>query len=896
MSLLAPHRPLYRLTIGVLIATFGALAVGQYATARLWYGNTVSAAERREGLGSARHVKRVLDDEIAGLQRTARDNGVWDETYRYMTGRNPDYFRSAWGADMFSNLKADAVALVAPDGRLIALRGFDHRTGRFADPPARLGDAVRMGGALYRRFQGTAQASGLFELDRAIYGFGSSEVLPTSASGRVAGQLIVLRRLGHTLEEELSQVIDARVSLRIVTSEQSASLPKRAPLSMDGLRFDDRDDDLLQVSFVAADLGEHRAVRAIINSTRPVHAAALHAAHALLWSTLLTGLLIGALALIFLERRLLRPLQAVAERLVAIGRDGNPADRLTAHRHNDEIGTVVSSANLMLAELEETRRSAEAARDAALVASRVKSEFLARMSHEIRTPMNGVLGMTELLERTELTARQRKLSNTIHRSASSLLEILNGILDFSKIEASQIDMESREVELAAIVEETAELLSSRVQVHDLELVVDIDPSVPGMVDLDPLRLRQVLTNLIGNALKFTEQGEVVVAVRAAPVADGRTTLHVSVTDTGIGIAPEALERLFEPFAQADASTTRRFGGTGLGLTIARQLVELMGGTMDVTSRLGHGSVFSFSIPARVPAAEPPGSERPILDGLHVGLATGNASARAVICRHLEAVGAVVSTAADADGLRALVAPGGVANALLLIDHTLEPALVERDPGGAPVITMAPPADTGPGSKVGSSSSTVVGYLTKPVRRSLLIATIARITGRGAALDTASFDRAVGHAAMRERLGLRVLVVEDNAVNQAVAVGMLDALGCTVVLAGNGAEALDRMALGGIDVVLMDSQMPVMDGITATQILRQREGSGRGPRLPVIGISAHAIQGAREECLLAGMSDFVTKPFTLAELTRTLKRYATQPLPVPQLLAASGTNDRGSGPV
>jgi CheY-like chemotaxis protein len=495
-----------------------------------------------------------------------------------------------------------------------------------------------------------------------------------------------------------------------------------------------------------------------------------------------------------------------------------------------------------------------------------------------------VIGMTELMERTEMTARQRKFCSTIHRSASSLLDIINDILDFSKMEAHRLEIEPIECELAPLVEETMELLSTRAQGRELELIVDIQSSVPALVCVDPVRLRQVLTNLIGNAIKFTERGEVVVTVAGESLPAERARLRFSVADTGIGIAPEAHARLFEPFSQADASTTRRFGGTGLGLAIARQLVELMGGTMRIDSALGHGATFSFEIDVAVPAAARNETATPLLEGLRILVGDEHRASRELLTRQLESAGAIVVAAPSAEALPRILVTQTAPFDLLLLDQPITGVVLARHPSPVPIITMAAAAESGAGTELGSDSG-VAGYLTKPVRKSLLIATIARVTDRGANLDQAHFLSSVGRAASGERLGLNVLIVEDNPVNQAVATGMLEALGCRAEIAGHGGHALERIAAGGIDVVLMDFQMPFMDGITATRRLREREAASHSARLPVIGVSAHAMQGAREECLIAGMNDFISKPFTMAELARVLRRHARRPLRAVQPAAA-----------
>ena len=871
---------LHRLTVVVLVAAFLTLAVGQYAAARWWYGTTFDTAEHNEAVGRARLAERMLAEQRENLRRAAREEAVWDDAFRYMRGENPKFFDDIWNADFFINLPIDMVAFVAPDGHVVAQRAFYPATNQLGLPPPDLALALAPGGSIASRVATAEFATGLALVGGTIYAFGTSPILPSSGSGPPMGEAYLFRAIGKPFQSQMSELAGARASLTVIAD----------PLSGGGteVRIDDSDKELLGIHFLAGHLGSGHSAEVELISPRPVHAGALRAARALLWSTLVAGVILVLLAFLVFSRRLLQPLHAMAKRLAEIGRAGDPSARLPQPKHADEIGIVTNAANQMLAELEEAKRNADSARDAALAASRIKSEFLARMSHEIRTPMNGVLGMSELLGRSELSVRQRRFSDTIHRSAVALLEIINDILDFSKIEAKRLELAPINADLGSLVEESLELLSPRAHARGLELIVEIRPAVPPVVTLDPVRLGQVLNNLVGNAVKFTERGEVIVTVDARALADSTAELEFTVADTGIGIEPEALARIFEPFGQADASTTRRFGGTGLGLAIARQLVELMGGELKVASTAGKGSSFTFTIRAGAPPQPPAPKRPPLLRGISILVADDNRALCGVLGRYLTAAGArVFSVGAAGAELKAVAAElAGSALDFAVIDSALRAPhgrgisdVLATDLAfkGVRIIAMTAAADPSADSDSGSSVA-IAGYLTKPIRRSLLFAMLGRLAGRGPELDTGSFLASFGLSAAAERLQLHVLVAEDNPVNQAVAVGMLEALGCYVELAAHGGEALERLVAGGIDVVLMDCQMPVMDGIEATERIRAAEAQRHGTRIPIVGVSAHALAGAREECLRAGMSDFVAKPFTMAELARALRRHVKRRTP------------------
>ena len=552
--------------------------------------------------------------------------------------------------------------------------------------------------------------------------------------------------------------------------------------------------------------------------------------------------------------------------------------------HDDDGAPVLVGIITDITERKQMEAEVAHARDLALESARLKSEFLANMSHEIRTPMNGVIGMAGLLRSSRLDAQQVEFVTTIQDSADSLLTVINDILDFSKVESGKLQFDSVDFDLRTVVEGVVGLLAEQALAKRIELSADIAPDRAVALRGDPGRLRQVLANLVGNAVKFTAHGEVAVAARIEALTETAATIRVEVRDTGIGIAPAALPHLFEPFTQADGSTTRRFGGTGLGLAISRRLVELMGGEMGVDSAPGTGSTFWFTArferrPALAPRPSAP------LGELRILIVDDHRTNRQVLHHQLAAWG--VRTAEAGDGraaleeLRAAAGRGTPYDLAILDAHMpgmdgLEVAQAIRGDGslGSPRLVMM--TSLAPDASDTLRAAGLAATLTKPVKQAQLLDCLAGVMGIDAPPQPALPAPIVRPPADHRQLdrGL-VLVVEDNLVNQRVAIAQLTRLGFRTRVAGNGREAVDAV-LGrdaAYDVVLMDCQMPEYDGYEATQAIRAGE---RGRRTPIIAVTAHALQGEKDRCLQVGMDDYLSKPIQLDGLRQMLERWVRIP--------------------
>jgi PAS domain S-box-containing protein len=558
------------------------------------------------------------------------------------------------------------------------------------------------------------------------------------------------------------------------------------------------------------------------------------------------------------------------QRIYAIGRD------VTERRRAQEAQEENAQRLVQLV------RELELARHRAEDAARVKADFLANMSHEIRTPMNAVMGMTDLALATELSAEQRGYLRTVKDAARALLELVDDILDLSKIEAGKLELDRIEMDLRETIEDAIKVLALRAGQKGLELACRLSPGLPSVVLGDPGRIRQVVVNLVGNAIKFTERGEVVLDAEVASRDGDEVTIRVAVRDTGIGVPKDKRDQIFAPFTQADSSTTRRFGGSGLGLAIATQLVEMMGGRLSVESEVGKGSTFAFTATFGLPYEEdqpapPPPAEADLL-GLPVLVVDDNATNRRILLEMLTSWKMRPAAAEGGDEALRMLRDARQASRpfQLLVTDGQMPEMdgfmlaeaVRADPAlrEVPMILLTSAGRQGDGARCRRIG--IAGFLTKPVKQSDLLDAMATVLGGG--VMGASREGPVRRTAARR---LRILLAEDNAVNQQVASRILERRGHAVTVVGDGRAAVTALGDGHtFDLVLMDVQMPEMDGLAATAAVRARE-RGSGGHVPIVAMTAHAMEGDRERCLAAGMDGYVSKPVEAEGLVEAVETAA-----------------------
>ena len=594
-------------------------------------------------------------------------------------------------------------------------------------------------------------------------------------------------------------------------------------------------------------------------------------------------------------------------RLTAVMREVTQHRRYDIRSHesptNDELGELVSGFDAMLAEVQvrdakllqnqlELGATVEArthelviARDEAMEGSRAKSEFLANMSHAIRTPMNGILGMTELALDTDLSRDQRECLDTVRASAESLLAILNDVLDFSKVEAGKLELESVPMSIREIVGDTLKPLALSADQKGIELISDIDPDVPVGISSDPVRLRQILSNLTSNAIKFTARGHVLVRVTEDARTDSHSVLHFRVTDTGIGIRPEQHKAIFEAFKQADGSTTRRFGGTGLGLAISSTLVRLLGGRIWVESEVNVGSTFHFVV--ECPIAEMPGGEHrePLLADTPVLIVDDNPVNRRIFWEQLTRW-KMKPTAVDGGqaALDTMMAATRAGNpfVLVLLDanmpdldgfHVAAEMAKRPELAGATIMMLTSSGEYGDASRCRELG--IARYLTKPIRQADLLTAICEVLDAQSVAPAAAAPAPAPAPLPAPVVPARILLAEDNVVNRRVAIGLLTKRGHHVTAAVNGIEAIAALEQGTFDLILMDVQMPEMGGLEATAAIRERERR-TGGHIRIVALTAHALKGDQDRCLAAGMDGYLVKPIDRLKLFEAVESGVIRP--------------------
>ncbi len=859
-----------------------AICAGSYLALRVSVLPAFEAFEEREARESLSRIQSLMRSDIQGLKILNLEYSAWDETIRFIEDRSPEFEETNLSPGYWHSIDINMMLIFEADGTRAYSWITDPADESLLDVDDEFSQFLRNDDLIVRHAATSSAVNGLIRTKSGLMYITAYPILNTQGEGPIHGSLVLGRFIGDALRQDLAERASADLSFYLMgDSDLPAHVEKALRDLPDSNSSTTIETYASNVHGLEVLLDVYGNPVAILEIRQPREISAIGADTIRTTMIFLGAGSLGFLlaALLLIRKLIVYPVKTLTDKIAHM-RATDSLEFDAGNARSDEVGVLASSFEALATGLHQTREELLAARDEALSMSKAKSEFLARMSHEIRTPMNGVLGMTELLQNTALDEKQRRFARTIYSSAESLLHIINDILDISKIEAGKLELDVAPFNLRHMVEECLELLADSAHRKDLELVGAINADTHTFVEGDALRLRQILINLLSNAVKFTEHGEIIVRVEEQDGNSERARYRFEVEDTGIGISAENAEKIFDPFTQEDGSTTRRYGGTGLGLSICKQLIELMDGEIGVETNGSQGCTFWFTVSLVRDSETSEQLQFELLAGKTILVVDDNATNRETLQHQLESWDMRVEVASS--GPEALGLLGSRARDDRLFDAVLLDMNMPDMDGIqlASAVRQNEALDSVPLLMLSSVSAIDAGddrdtadidaWLTKPVRQARLFdalsSHLARTRRQAKNVSRATRPVASGAATNDNASSdLSILMAEDNPVNQMVAQGMLDELGHATTVAGNGREAFELFKEQDFDLVLMDCQMPVLDGFKATQLIRQWENEHGKEATKIIAVTANALGGDRERCLAAGMDDYVSKPFTTESL-------------------------------
>lgn len=878
-----------RKTLLTLIAASSVTIALTFVVLKTTIYPTFIELERKWAARNTDTVEAAILAQLDILTAINLEYSQWDDAYEYLSGNETDgnkadFVTANISQDTIDYLDLDAFILLDSQGKLDT---------SFARGPDGLGDfqsslpfleLASVAETLSVNNSESKPIVGVLGTSHGPLLLTSLPSLASDGSGTPAGSVLFIRMLAGPRIDELQRQLNIAfntIAIDAIDSIPGAQLSLASPdTNSDGIVNVTNHDKLLTYKAIPDIAGLPGFVLEVA-TPREISAAGSSALNFALLFLAITSVLYLLVSNQSLKFMIVNPVSRLAAHLGRIQESGDLSGRLHSTR-NDELGSLTRQSNMLVEQLDVAQNQLIESRDAALLASKAKSEFLATMSHEIRTPINGVLGMTELLLGTEgLNDQQRRYAKTVRQSGISLLRVINDILDISKIEAGKVELEIAPFNLRHSIEECLELLAESAHRKGIELIGAISLDTHTYVQGDSVRLSQVLTNLIGNAVKFTESGEIMVSVTEGDDCADTPNYRFEVKDTGIGISLKNKDGLFEPFSQEDGSTTRRYGGTGLGLSICKNLIELMGGEIGVTSMPGQGSTFWFTAQLTKDEETSQFPQPELLAGTKALIVDDNDTNREILRHQLEGWHMQVAESCSGSGaLDQLVGDsrdGRMFDLVLLDMHMPEmdglqlAQAIRREPNYRHIPLVMLSSVSGADVCEGRDAEIPDAWLTKPVRQARLHDTLVSLLGKAALYSSSGNVKRLSEDAGQggSGCGLRILLAEDNEVNQDVATAMLESLGHQITVASNGHEAVTAFQSHEFDLVMMDCRMPELDGYDATRAIRQWEEQQDLPPTPIIALTANALEGDRDRCLAAGMSEYLSKPFTKMQLSEVI---------------------------